>query len=93
MLNPFLKCVLQSELYWASYGLLKLLKLLLQVLPHARKTKVANGPILLDSTQKELSNETLIKINAVISVELCAVEAAPRVYEAGSQWKLDNSDG
>jgi len=49
---------------------LKLLKLLLQVLAHARLTKVANGPSLLDSTQKELSNETLMKINAVISSEL-----------------------
>jgi len=49
---------------------LKLLKLLLQVLPHARLTKVANGPSLLDSTQKELSNETLMKIKGVISAEL-----------------------
>jgi len=32
--------------------------------------KIANGPSLLDSTQKELSNETLMKINGVISAEL-----------------------
>jgi len=49
---------------------LKLLKLLLQVLAHARLTKVSNGPNLLDSTQNELSNETLMKINGVTSVEL-----------------------
>jgi len=84
---------LRSELYWASCGLLKLLKLLPQVLAYARLTKIANGPSLLDSTQKELSNETLMKINGVISVELLAVQAGPRVYKAGSQWTLDNSDG
>ena len=72
---------------------MKLLKLLLQVLAYAWLTKIANGPSLLDSTQKELSNETLMKINGVISAELRAVEAGPRVYEAGSQWTLDNSDG
>ena len=76
-----------------SYRLLKLLILLLQVLAYARLTKVTNGPSPLDSSQKELSNETLMKINGVISAELCAVEAGPRGYEAGSQWTLDNSDG
>jgi len=50
--------------------LLKLLKLLPQVLANARLTKVGNGPSLLDSTQEKLSNETLMKINGVISVEL-----------------------
>jgi len=60
---------------------------------HAQLTKVAYGPSLLDSTQKELTNETLMKINGVISAELLAVEAGPRVYEAGSQWTLDNADG
>jgi len=69
-MNPFLESVLRLELYRASYRLLKLLKLLLQVLAYARLTKVANGPSLLDSTQKELSNETLMKINGVISAEL-----------------------
>jgi len=49
---------------------LKLLKLLPQVLAYARLTKIAKGPSLLDSTQRELSNETLIKINGVISAEL-----------------------
>jgi len=49
---------------------LKLSKLLMQVLAHARLTKVANGPSLLESAQKELSNETLMKINGVISAEL-----------------------
>jgi len=44
-----------------------LLKPLLQVLAYARLTKMANG---LDSTQKKLSNETLIKINGVISAEV-----------------------
>jgi len=34
-----------------------------------------------------------MKINEVISAELSAVEVGPRVYEAGSQWTLDNSDG
>jgi len=34
-----------------------------------------------------------MKINGVISLELLAVEAGPRAYEAGSQWTLDNSDG
>ena len=58
---------------------MKLLKLLLQVLAYARLTKIVNRPSLLDSTQKELSNETLMKINGVISAELCAVEAGPRV--------------
>jgi len=72
---------------------LKLLKLLLQVLAHVRLTKVANGPSLLDSTQKELSNKTMMKINGDRSAQLLAVEAGPRVYEAGSQWTLDNSDG
>ena len=47
-----------------------MLKLLLQVLAYARLAKVANGLSLLDSTQKELSNETLMKINGVISEEL-----------------------
>ena len=47
-----------------------MLRLLVQVLAHARLTKVANGPSLLDSTQKELSNETIMKINGVIFVEL-----------------------
>jgi len=50
--------------------LLKLFELLVQVLAHARLTKVANRNSLLDSTQKELSNETLMKINGVISAEL-----------------------
>ena len=76
-----------------GYRLLKLLKLLLQVLAYAWLTKVANGPSLVDSTQKELSNETLMKINGVISVELLAVEAGPCIYEAGSQWSLDYSGG
>jgi len=49
---------------------LKLLKLLPQVLAHDRLTKVANGPSLLDYTHQELSNETLMKINGVISAEL-----------------------
>jgi len=92
-LNPFLESVLRSELYWASDRLLKLLKLLLQVLAYAWLTRVANGPSLSDSTQKDLTNETLMKINGVISAELSAVEAGPRVYEADSQWILDNSDG
>ena len=70
MLNPFLEFVLRSELYWASYRLLKLFKLLLHVLAYARLTKVASGPSLLDSTQKALSNDTLMKINGVISAEL-----------------------
>ena len=61
---------MRSDLYRASYRLLKLLKLLPQVLAYARLTKRPNGPSLLDSTQKELSNETLIKINGVISAEL-----------------------
>jgi len=33
-------------------------------------TKKPNGPSLLDSTQNELSNETVMKINGVISAEL-----------------------
>jgi len=70
MLNPFLESVLRSELYLASHRLLKLLKLLLQVLAYARLTKVGNGPSLLDPTQKELSNETLMKINGVTSEQL-----------------------
>jgi len=49
---------------------LKLLELLLQVLAYARLTKVANAPGVLDSTQKELSNETLMMINGAISAEL-----------------------
>jgi len=49
---------------------LKLLKLLPQVLAYARLTKIVNGPSLLDSTQKELSNETLMKIKGVITTEL-----------------------
>ena len=61
---------MQSELYWDIYRLLKLLKLLLQVLGYAWLTKVANRLSLLDSTQKELPNETLMKINGVISAEL-----------------------
>ena len=47
-----------------------MLKLLLQVLAYARLTKVGNGPSLLDPTQKELSNETLMKINGVTSEQL-----------------------
>jgi len=70
MVNPFLESFLRSELYPVSYRLLKMLKLLRQVLAYARLTKVANGPSLLDSTQKELSNETLMKINGVRSAEL-----------------------
>jgi len=70
MVNPFLESVLRSELYWASYRLLKLLKLLLQVIAHTRSTKVANGPTPLDSTHNELANETLMKINGAISAEL-----------------------
>ena len=61
--------------------MLKLLKLLLQVPAYARLTKVTNGPSLLDSTEKGLSNETLMKINGVISAELTAVEAGPPLYE------------
>jgi len=72
---------------------LKLLKLLLQVLAYARLTKIVNRPSLLDSTQKELSNETLMKINGVISAELSAVEAGLRAYKAGSQGTPDNSNG
>jgi len=49
---------------------LKLLTLLPQVLAYGWLTNIANGPSLLDSTQKELSNETLMKINGVISAEL-----------------------
>ena len=49
---------------------MKLLKLLPQVLPYARLTKIPKGPSLLDSKQKELSNETLMKIYGVISAEL-----------------------
>jgi len=49
---------------------LKLLKLLQQVIAYARLAKVANGPSPLDSMQKELSNESLMKINGVISAEL-----------------------
>jgi len=49
---------------------LKLLKLLPQVLAYARLIKIANGPSLLDSTQKELSKETLMKIKGVTSAEL-----------------------
>ena len=69
-MTPYLESVLRSELYGASYKLLCMLKLLVQVLVYSQWTKVANGPSLLDSTQKELSNETLMKINGVISVEL-----------------------
>ena len=69
MVNPILESILRSELYWASYRLSKIFKLLLQVLTYAWLTKEANGPSLLDSTQKELSNETLMKINGVIPVE------------------------
>jgi len=47
-----------------------LLKLLLQVLAHAWLTKVANGPSVLDSMQKEVSNKNLMKIKRVISREL-----------------------
>jgi len=93
MLNLFLKSVLRSELYWASYWLFKWLKLLLQVLAYAWLTNVANEPSLLDSPQKELSNETLMKINGVISREVWAVETGQSAYEAGSQWTLDNPDG
>jgi len=53
-----------------SYRLLKFLKLLLQVLAYATWTKLDNGPSLLYSMEKELSNETVMKINGVISVEL-----------------------
>ena len=35
-----------------------------------RLTKVANRPSLVDSTPKELSNEGLMKINGIISVEI-----------------------
>ena len=49
---------------------MKLLKLLLQVLAYALWTKVPKEPSPLDSTQKELSNEILRKINGVISAEL-----------------------
>jgi len=55
--------------------------------------KVANGPSPVDSTQKELSNETLMKVNGVISAELEAVETGPHLYEQASQWTLDDSDG
>jgi len=50
MLNPFLESGLGLALYWASYRLWKLLKLLLQVLTYARLTKVPNRPSLLVST-------------------------------------------
>ena len=72
---------------------MKLLKLFLQVLVYAPLLKVAKGPSLLDSTQKELSNETLMKINGVISEQLRAVDAGPRVYQAGSQWTLEDLNG
>ena len=49
---------------------MKVLKLLPEVLAYTRLTKIANGHSLLDSTLKELSNETLMKINGVISAEL-----------------------
>jgi len=49
---------------------LTLLILLPQVLAYARLTNIANGPSGLDSTQKELSSETLMKINGVIPAEL-----------------------
>ena len=68
--ETILEPVLPSELYQVGYRLLKLLKLLLQVLAYVQLTKVAKGPSLLDPTQKELSNETLMKINGVISAEL-----------------------
>jgi len=47
-----------------------LLKLLLKLLAYAWLTKVANGPSLLDSTQKGVSNETLRKINGVTFADL-----------------------
>jgi len=53
---------------------------------------VARGPSLLDSTQKELANETLMKINVVISAQLRAVEVGLCVYEAGYQWIPDILD-
>jgi len=43
-------------------------------------TKVANGPSLLDSMQKELSNETLMKITQVISTQLREVEIFPYIW-------------
>jgi len=48
----------------------EVVKLLLQVPTYAWLTKVDNGPCLLNSTQKELSIETLMMINKVISAEL-----------------------
>ena len=71
---------------------MKWLKLLLQVLANTRLKNVARGPSLLDSTQKELANETLMKINVVISAQLRAVEVGLCVYEAGYQWIPDILD-
>jgi len=73
--------------------MLKLLKLLLQLLAYAWLIKLDNGPSPVDSTQKEISNENCMKVNGVISAELEAVETGPRLYEGGSQWRLDDSDG
>ena len=70
MLNRFLESVLRSELNLAGHGLLKLLKLFLQVLTYAGLIQIPNGPSLLHSTQKELSMETLLNIHRVISEEL-----------------------
>jgi len=49
--------------------LLKLLKLLLQVLEYAWLAKVATTPSVLVSMQKQLSNKTLMKIYGVTSAE------------------------
>ena len=49
---------------------MKLLKLVVQVLVHALLMKVANSPSLLDSPRKDLSSETLMKINRLIDGEL-----------------------
>jgi len=62
---PFAIGVILGEL-----SAVEVVKLLAQVLAYARLTKIANGLSLLDSTKKELSNETLMKINGVISAEL-----------------------
>jgi len=42
--------------------------------------------------KRELSNETLMKIDGVISTKLYGFEAGPPACEAGSQWTLDNLD-
>jgi len=61
--ETIMESVLRSELYWVIYGLLQVLKVLRQVLVHVWLTKVGNGTSPVNSTQKELSNETLMKIN------------------------------